>query len=517
MSDMPVQARLEEAIPPPPQYEPAAEGQAKPRSSDSVARRFMATDRKAILIGLLRADDFIAAAVGALVTYSLNADAAAFSGECAVFGLLGAVLLVNYMHLTGSYSFEAVLSLPTQATRALLSWSTVSVTLLAISNFLGMSEGFPPIWFVNWFSLTLALLVISRLASASLLYRWRRNGRLSCRLAIVGSSEATQKVARRLAVRNGAELVTTLALDRPGALVHAPGVFLRGEAAGGCLGRGVPATCTIDDLLALSQAGRIDEIIVVPGTPFDPALHDVIRALRTLSIDVRVHALDIEQQVAPTRAAIEFGMPLYMIVERPLSGWASVAKRAEDSLISAVALVLLLPILATLAFLIKLESPGPIFFRQDRFGFNNDLIRVYKLRTMHHRPEPEGAVMQAQRNDPRVTRIGRILRRTSLDELPQLINVLKGEMSLVGPRPHPVALDRQFAPIIDNYLARHRVKPGITGWAQVNGLRGETDTLDKMQHRVEHDLYYIDNWSLLFDFRILLATLAVGFMNKNAY
>jgi Undecaprenyl-phosphate glucose phosphotransferase len=210
-------------------------------------------------------------------------------------------------------------------------------------------------------------------------------------------------------------------------------------------------------------------------------------------------------------------MPLYTIVERPLSGWARVAKRAEDIVVSSVALFLLLPLLALVAIVIKLESPGPVLFHQNRFGFNNDLIRIYKLRSMQHQPEPEHAVAQARRNDPRVTRVGRILRRTSIDELPQLFNVLRGDMSLVGPRPHPVALNEEFAELIDGYLARHRVKPGITGWAQVNGLRGETDTLDKMRRRVEHDLYYIDNWSLLFDLKILVATLAVGFMNKNAY
>jgi putative colanic acid biosynthesis UDP-glucose lipid carrier transferase len=158
-----------------------------------------------------------------------------------------------------------------------------------------------------------------------------------------------------------------------------------------------------------------------------------------------------------------------------------------------------------------------VLFRQDRLGFNNDLIRIYKLRSMHHQLASEHTVAQARRNDPRVTRVGRILRRTSLDELPQLFNVLKGDMSLVGPRPHPVALDKKFAEVIDGYPARLRVKPGITGWAQVNGLRGETDTLDKMQRRVEHDLYYIDNWSLLFDLKILFVTIIVGFMNKNAY
>jgi putative colanic acid biosynthesis UDP-glucose lipid carrier transferase len=173
-------------------------------------------------------------------------------------------------------------------------------------------------------------------------------------------------------------------------------------------------------------------------------------------------------------------------------------------------------VIGIIAAAIKLDSPGPVFFRQRRYGFNNDAIVVWKFRTMHHRPDDETVVPQATRNDPRVTRVGRFLRRTSLDELPQIFNVLTGEMSLVGPRPHAVAHNEQYAKIIDDYLSRHRVKPGITGWAQVNGLRGETDTPEKMRLRVQHDLYYIDNWSFLFDLKILALT-PFAAINRNAY
>ena len=151
------------------------------------------------------------------------------------------------------------------------------------------------------------------------------------------------------------------------------------------------------------------------------------------------------------------------------------------------------------------------------YGFNNNPITVFKFRSMYHEPKDESVVPQARRNDPRVTRVGAFLRKTSLDELPQLFNVLRGEMSLVGPRPHAVAHNEQYAKIVDDYLGRHRVKPGITGWAQVNGLRGETDTLDKMRQRVQHDLYYIDNWSIWFDLKIILLTPFVALTHRNAY
>src|SRR5262249_13558848 len=209
------------------------------------------------------------------------------------------------------------------------------------------------------------------------------------------------------------------------------------------------------------------------------------------------------------------GIPMLAVHERPIVGWSLLLKEIEDRLFAAVLLLVLLPVFALIALAIKLDSQGPVFFRQKRYGFNNNPITIFKFRQMVASPE-EAGVPQARRNDPRVTRVGAFLRRTSLDELPQLINVLNGEMSLVGPRPHAVAHNEQYAKVIDDYLSRHRVKPGITGWAQVNGLRGETDTPEKMRLRVQHDLFYIDNWSFWFDLKILALT-PFAAINRNAY
>jgi putative colanic acid biosynthesis UDP-glucose lipid carrier transferase len=181
-------------------------------------------------------------------------------------------------------------------------------------------------------------------------------------------------------------------------------------------------------------------------------------------------------------------------------------------------LLLTAPLFLDIAVAIRLGSAGPVLFRQKRYGCNGQVIEIFKFRTMWAEAcdDGTGPFRQVRKGDLRVTPLGRFLRRTSLDELPQFLNVLRGEMSIVGPRPHAVAHARQFAPLLDTYLARHRVKPGITGWAQVNGLRGETDTLEKMQRRLEHDLHYIDNWSLSLDLRIILRTLLVGFSHPNA-
>jgi Undecaprenyl-phosphate glucose phosphotransferase len=212
------------------------------------------------------------------------------------------------------------------------------------------------------------------------------------------------------------------------------------------------------------------------------------------------------------------GVPMLNVFDKPLSGWGLILKSLEDRALAAFILFLISPLLALIALAIKVDSRGPILFRQKRYGFNNEVIEVLKFRSMYtDRKDTDTAVVQATKRDPRVTTVGRILRRTSLDELPQFVNVLMGTMSIVGPRPHAVSHNEQYAVVIDEYLARHRVKPGITGWAQVNGLRGETETLEKMEQRVRYDLYYIENWSLLFDIRIILRTLFVGFSHPNAY
>ena len=213
-------------------------------------------------------------------------------------------------------------------------------------------------------------------------------------------------------------------------------------------------------------------------------------------------------------------MPLIDIIDRPIADWSVVAKWLFDMSVGLMALVGLAPVMALVALAVKLDSSGPVLFRQKRYGFNNELIEVYKFRSMYVDQADANAARLVTKGDPRVTRVGRFIRKTSLDELPQLFNVLKGELSLVGPRPHALqakAADRLYQDVVDGYFARHSVKPGITGWAQINGWRGETDTEEKTQKRVEHDLYYIDNWSVLFDLYILLKTPLALLRGENAY
>jgi exopolysaccharide biosynthesis polyprenyl glycosylphosphotransferase len=209
------------------------------------------------------------------------------------------------------------------------------------------------------------------------------------------------------------------------------------------------------------------------------------------------------------------------VFDKPLADWDVIIKLVFDKIVGTIALIVLSPILLATAIAIKLESRGPIFFRRKRYGFNNELVEIFKFRSMHANWLDFDASKLVTRDDPRVTRVGRFIRKSSIDELPQLFNVgFKGDLSLVGPRPHAIhakAADRKYDEVVDGYFARHRVKPGITGWAQVRGWRGETDTHKKIQQRVDHDLYYIENWSILLDIFILAITPAALFKTSNAF
>ena len=276
-----------------------------------------------------------------------------------------------------------------------------------------------------------------------------------------------------------------------------------------------PRAAKLAEAVALTRDLRLDDVyLAVPWSETD-TIEGCIEAFLTTPVAIHLapeRVLDRFDQVTIAR----IGTIASLELTRPMSTAASAAKRAFDVVAASVGFVALLPVLALIALLIRLDSRGPVLFAQTRYGFNQRPFRIVKFRTMTTVVD-DGEVPQAQRADPRVTRIGRILRRTNLDELPQLLNVVAGHMSLVGPRPHAVPHNRAYERRIALYARRHNVRPGMTGWAQVNGLRGETDTDEKMRARVAHDLFYIDNWSMLFDLRIILKTLLSAAAYRNAY
>jgi len=459
-----------------------------------------------VVIGLLRLGEALAVLSAGILAFLTRFHSLEEFGTLELYaGVLAALLATNIFHLAGLYRFSELTNLFGQSGRLLMAWAAVMLTLLA----LGFLTKVPLIdtsrlWVGLWFVYGFFALFTARLLLKHQIQRWQRGGRLTRNLVIVGAGEHGQRLIEHLD-RHGeqAERIVGLFDDRSSRVPAAVG-------AHAVLG-------TVEDLMRFARKHPIDQVIVALPWDAEDRLLTLMKKLRSLPVDVRLCPDMIGFHLPHRQVTHIAGVPMLNVFEKPLAGWSYIVKTMEDRLLAAVILAIIAPLFALIALLIKLDSRGPVLFRQQRFGFNNEVIEVFKFRTMFVDDCQDRDVTQATRHDPRVTRVGRVLRRTSLDELPQFLNVLDGSMSIVGPRPHAVAHNEQYARLIDEYLARHRVKPGITGWAQVNGLRGETETLDKMEQRVRYDLYYIENWSLLFDLRIILRTLFVGFSHPNAY
>lgn len=261
-------------------------------------------------------------------------------------------------------------------------------------------------------------------------------------------------------------------------------------------------------------------LIVTIPLRAEKRLADFLKTLWVLPVDIRLSAHTDKLRFRDRASSFIGTVPFVDVVHKPMADWDSIAKRAFDLVFASLMIVLLAPVMVATAVAIRMESKGPVLFRQKRYGFNNEVIDVLKFRSMYHEMADPLAKKVVTKNDPRVTRVGRFIRRTSIDELPQLFNVLRGDLSLVGPRPHAVNAhtnEKLWDEVVDGYFARHKVKPGVTGWAQINGWRGEVDTPEKIEKRVEYDVYYIENWSILFDLRILVQTPFALLKTENAY
>lgn len=284
-----------------------------------------------------------------------------------------------------------------------------------------------------------------------------------------------------------------------------------------------PGFPVFSDLAALERMIRqdaVDTVLVALPWSAGDQMRTIIQRISMAPVDVFIYPGMNGYELPVRRANRAFDLPLLMACTRPIGGWRAFIKRSEDVAFSLGLLAFISPVMLTIAAAIKLTSKGPVFFRQRRLGYNNRIIEVLKFRSMYTHLADANATQQAFKGDKRVTRVGAWLRKTSLDELPQLLNVLKGDMSLVGPRPHALATTAgglALEEAVPVYSSRHRVKPGITGWAQVNGYRGALDSVDKIVHRVNHDLYYIENWSLGFDLKILWRTIRLVFADDNAF
>jgi putative colanic acid biosysnthesis UDP-glucose lipid carrier transferase len=280
--------------------------------------------------------------------------------------------------------------------------------------------------------------------------------------------------------------------------------------------QGVPYAGNLNQLVEDAKSGKVDRVYIALAIENEEKIKQVLKELTDTTCSVLLIPDLFTFNILQSRTEEINGIPVVPLFDTPLSGINMVFKRVEDIIVSILILILISPVLVLISCIVKFSSPGPVFFRQIRYGMDGKPIRVWKFRSMTVM-ENGGDVKQATKNDVRITRVGKILRQTSLDELPQFFNVLFGHMSVVGPRPHAVSHNEQYRAVIQGYMLRHKVKPGITGLAQINGWRGETDTLEKMEKRIEYDLLYIRNWSIWLDLKIIFLTIFKGFINKSAY
>jgi Undecaprenyl-phosphate glucose phosphotransferase len=448
-----------------------------------------------------------AAAAGYAVYSDILDQTLAEPGRHVLTSILAALLFAGVFKRLGGYQLRQLSRLHWQLMRILMVWGgTVSVVLL-IAFLSKTSETYSRGWAMAWILATPILIITERFILHAAMATQAGSGYLARKIAIVGAGD------------EGRRLITSLREEQDKSVVIR-GVFDDRKSRLPASVCGLSVCGTTDDLLSFARRTPIDEVILALPLHAEQRLRSLCDKMKELAIDVRLSIEPLTESFNARSIGYAGTIPMLELVNRPLKDWRAITKLAEDKLLAALLLILTGPLMVLIALLIKLDSPGPVFFVQKRFGFNNDVIRVLKFRTMHvERSDPSGA-QRTVRNDPRVTRLGWFLRLLSFDELPQLINIIRGEMSLVGPRPHAVAMkagDRLYCDAVEEYLHRHRVKPGITGWAQVNGLRGEVDTLAKARARVVHDLYYIEHWSLWLDFKIILRTVGILASPDDAY
>jgi len=415
--------------------------------------------------------------------------------------IIASLLLRN----AAMYDLDAIMRPVARSDMVIVSIVSAFLFFLTIAFSLKVSDIYSRAWTYSFLGASISLVIANRILLAALLRRLSRQRIIGRSVVVLGTGPQAEMFLERIARLQPH-------------FTEVRGVFAHETVPeSGCFA-GHPVLGTTEDLFHYIRANRVDDIVVAMAWSSDRALSKVVEALKELPINVYI-SMDLAGYQLQFRPVFgQFNqLPLFEVVQKPISGWSYLLKLAEDYVLATLLLFLLSPLMLLIALAIKIDSEGPVFFMQKRIGFNNEIFEIYKFRSMYHRPDPEADFKQAQKDDPRITRVGRFIRRTSLDELPQLLNVLNGTMSLVGPRPHALRHNEDYGRQIRGYFARHKVKPGITGWAQVNGLRGETETLSKMEARVTHDIYYAENWSLLFDLRILAMTVIVVLFQKTAY
>lgn len=405
-----------------------------------------------------------------------------------------ALLVVVFSFLCDVYSPWRGRRISERLFKVLLAWALSFVSLVAFLVVTKTTEKYSRGLLGIWILLALPIAVILRLSLYQMLMLFRREGRNTRSVLVIGRGRNFEAIRTYFSRNNsyGYRLHHIIDYQSNGQAVEALERFLdSGQSFDECW------LCVPFNKNSILQPVMFALRHSTANIRYMPGLQDLPLLNHAFTKIGEFHSVDISCS--------------------PMDNMNAIIKRMSDIVIGGLILLLILPVMIGVAVAVKLSSPGPVFFKQFRHGASGQQVKVYKFRSMKVHQEGEGKLTQATKGDPRVTKVGAFIRRTSLDELPQFINVLQGRMSIVGPRPHALAHNDYYKDLVGSYMKRHKVKPGITGLAQVRGFRGETDTLEKMERRVECDLEYINNWSLWLDIRIIFATVFKGFTNPNAY
>jgi Undecaprenyl-phosphate glucose phosphotransferase len=457
---------------------------------------------------LLKGADAFVFLGGGLVSTLLNVERhdAATPSAAGFFTLFLGFVCLFMLRSFGLYEFKNLANSLLAIAQSWVTAAAIGIILYQYSSWVDLSLN------TGWIKLWLALTAVYFVLSRTFIQIWIRpivkHGHERQRIAIVGGGKAAEEAISTLEHSQNLDIeIIGLFDDRYDN--RSPESVRKHKKIG-----------KMDDLADYARNNRVDLIIVAIPLSAEQRLLHILKRLWQLPVDIRVSGQAAVLKLSPRAYTYLGDLPLLSLFDRPLNGWDQFMKDTLDRAIALAAIIVLSPVMLIVALAVRLESKGPVIFRQKRFGFNNELVQVFKFRSMFTDMSDASASKLVTKGDPRVTKVGRIIRKTSLDELPQLFNVLQGQLSLVGPRPHATqakAAGTLYDEVIDGYFARHKVKPGITGWAQINGWRGETDTHEKLEQRVKHDLDYIDRWSLGLDLSILARTPMALLKSENAY
>lgn len=422
-----------------------------------------------------------------------------------IISILGGIFFIFVSQTNGVYRNWQNPSYFSNIRLLISSWLLTWVALIVITFLYKDGHNFSRLVITLWALLTPIALVCYRMLLRQVLAKSREHFSVNRKIAIVGAGKVGQQIAKTINASSSWLGYTVIGFfdDDPKLLSSSIG--------------GIPIIGNTDGILKAAHSHTFDELYLCLPLRSELKIKQFLNELADTTIIVKYIPDFFTFDLIHAKWSEVNGIPIISVYDTPLtSRTLQTLKRLEDIVLSTLIMLLISPVMLIIAVCIKFSSPGPVIFKQLRYGLNGKEIRVYKFRSMTTLDNGK-VVKQAKKHDPRITPLGAFLRRTSLDELPQFYNVWQGKMSIVGPRPHAVAHNEEYRKLVPKYMQRHIVKPGITGWAQINGWRGETDTLDKMQKRVEFDLHYINNWSLWLDIKIIFLTIFKGFLNKNAY